>query len=89
MSGGGWEGREMPNDRAGGFLGCMSPEAPYDPKLQPGEMGQGGYHQAALRESGMQAFQEDGERWGRLCGPGVSTGRGSLQAGPVTLLWIS
>lgn len=37
MSGGGWEERKMLNARIGGFLGHMSPEAPGDPKLQPGE----------------------------------------------------
>lgn len=31
---------------------------------------------------GLQGFWEDGERWGHLCEPGVSTRPNSLQAGP-------
>lgn len=37
MSGGGWEERKMLNTRIGGFLGHVTPDAPGDPKLQPGE----------------------------------------------------
>lgn len=46
LSGGGLAGRKMLSARVGGFFGHMSPAAAYVPKLQPGEMGQGGRRQA-------------------------------------------
>lgn len=86
MSGGGWEEREDAECQDRGFLGHVSPEAPGNPKLQPGDGPSQlrGWHLRVQEEQRDEAASGAwGLSWTRL----PAGGPGTLPRAPLSRSW--